>query len=64
MPAGLSPSDFFSILPEMVLALGAMLVLLTDVYLPRDSRAITWLSVAVLVVPSPPRWATSSNNVP
>ena len=49
MPAGLSPSDFFSILPEMVLALGAMLVLLTDVYLPRDSRAITWLSVAVLV---------------
>jgi NADH-quinone oxidoreductase subunit N len=48
MPEGLSPADFFYILPEIVLALGAMLVLMTDVYLPRNSRAITGLSVGVL----------------
>ena len=48
MPAGLSPADFYYILPEIVLALGAMIVLMSDVYLPRDSRAITGLSVGVL----------------
>ena len=50
MPAGISASDFYYILPEMVLSLGAMLVLLADIYVARDRRSlVTGLSVAVLV---------------
>ena len=39
MPAGISPSDFYYILPELVLTAGALLVLIADVLLPRGSNA-------------------------
>src|SRR5262249_35790798 len=48
MPAGLSTSDFYYILPELVLTGGALLVLVADVLLPRGSRALSWIAVAVL----------------
>ena len=49
MPAGMSLSDFYYILPELVLTAGALLVLVTDVLLPpRSGRAIAWVSVGVL----------------
>ncbi len=49
MPAGMSLSDFYYILPELVLTAGALLVLVTDVLLPpRSGRALAWLSVGVL----------------
>jgi len=49
MPAGLSALDFYYILPEMVLSLGAMIVLMADIYVPRERRDIvTGLSVVVL----------------
>ena len=35
MPAGISLSDFYYILPELVLTAGALLVLIADVLLPR-----------------------------
>ena len=37
MPAGISLSDFYYILPELVLTAGALLVLVADVLLPRGS---------------------------
>ena len=37
--AGISTSDFYYILPELVLTAGALLVLIADVLLPRGSRA-------------------------
>ena len=40
MPAGLSASDFYYILPELVLTAGALVVLIADVLLPRGSRAL------------------------
>ena len=50
MPAGMSASDFYYILPEIVLSLGAMIVLLADIYLSREQRgAVIGLSVAVLI---------------
>jgi NADH-quinone oxidoreductase subunit N len=51
MPAGLSVQDFFYILPEIVLSIGAMLVLVADIYLSREQRgALTSLSVGVVAV--------------
>jgi NADH-quinone oxidoreductase subunit N len=50
MPAGLSVWDFYYILPEIVLTVGAMVVLMADLFVPRDKRGLlTGLSVAVLV---------------
>ena len=49
MPPGISASDFYYILPELVLAAGALLVLIVDVALPRLSRgALAWLAMAVI----------------
>ena len=52
MPPGISASDFYYILPELVLTSGALLVLITDVALPRSSRtshgALAWLTLAVI----------------
>ena len=49
MPAGMSLSDFYYILPELVLTAGSLLVLVTDVMLPpKSGRPLAWLSVAVL----------------
>ena len=49
MPPGLSPSDFYYILPELVLTAGALLVLIADVLLPRRSRgALAWVTLLAL----------------
>ncbi len=49
MPAGIALSDFYYILPELVLTGGALLVLIADVLVPRENRGVlAWLSVAVL----------------
>src|SRR5262245_63248987 len=48
MPAGLSTSDFYYILPELVLTGGALLLLVVDVLLPRGSKLLMWVAVAVL----------------
>jgi NADH-quinone oxidoreductase subunit N len=49
MPAGLSITDFYYILPEIVLTLGSMLVLMADLFVPRERRGVlTGLSIAVL----------------
>jgi NADH-quinone oxidoreductase subunit N len=48
MPPGVSLSDFYYILPEIVLTAGALLVLIADVMLPRGSRALPWTTLAVL----------------
>jgi NADH-quinone oxidoreductase subunit N len=50
MPPGitLSLSDFYYILPELVLTAGALLVLVADVLLPRGNRMLTWITMGVL----------------
>jgi NADH-quinone oxidoreductase subunit N len=48
MPPGISLSDFYYLLPELVLTAGALLVLVADVLLPRGSRGLVWLTVGVL----------------
>src|SRR6266550_7539300 len=56
MPPGISGSDFYYILPELVLTAGALLVLIADVALPRSPRAgktmphaaLSWLTLAVI----------------
>jgi NADH-quinone oxidoreductase subunit N len=49
MPAGISVSDFYYILPELVLTAGALLVLVFDVLLPKSSRgALAWVTLIVL----------------
>jgi NADH-quinone oxidoreductase subunit N len=49
MPAGLSPTDFYYILPELVLTAGALLVLVADVLLPKAMRgALAWVTLLVI----------------
>jgi len=49
MPAGISLSDFYYILPELVLTGGALLVLVADVLLPRRSgTALAWITLLVI----------------
>jgi NADH-quinone oxidoreductase subunit N len=48
MPAGLSLSDFYYILPELVLTAGALLLLVADVLLPKRSPLLSWLSIVIL----------------
>src|SRR5215471_17714154 len=51
MPPGISASDFYYILPELVITAGALLVLVADVALPRDTRGMLgWLTIGVLAV--------------
>ena len=61
MPPGFSAADFYYLLPEVVVTLGAMLVLVADVLMPRPAapgpgeapsatdRFLMWLSLAVLL---------------
>ncbi len=49
MPAGISLSDFYYILPELVLTAGSLLVLIADVLLPKAQRgALAWVTLLVL----------------
>src|SRR5436190_12728292 len=48
MPAGLSTSDFYYILPELVLTGGSLIVLIADVLLPRGSKALGWITILVI----------------
>jgi NADH-quinone oxidoreductase subunit N len=48
MPAGLSTSDFYYILPELVLTAGALIVLIADVLLPRGSQALAWVTLMAI----------------
>jgi NADH-quinone oxidoreductase subunit N len=49
MPVGISPRDFYYILPELVLTGGALLVLIADVLLPKaQRRRLGWITLLVL----------------
>src|SRR3954470_7887872 len=48
MPAGLSTSDFYYILPELVLTGGALVVLIADVLLPRGNKALGWIAMLAI----------------
>jgi NADH-quinone oxidoreductase subunit N len=49
MPPGIALSDFYYILPEIVITAGALLVLIADVALARSGRAVlSWLTLAVI----------------
>jgi NADH-quinone oxidoreductase subunit N len=50
MPPGISLSDFYYILPEIVITIGALLVLIVDVSLPRSSRSmLAWVTMGVII---------------
>ncbi|HXI26851.1 MAG TPA: NADH-quinone oxidoreductase subunit N [Vicinamibacterales bacterium] len=49
MPPGIASSDFYYILPELVITAGALLVLIADVALPRERRAaLAWITLLVI----------------
>jgi NADH-quinone oxidoreductase subunit N len=48
MPAGLSTSDFYYILPELVLTVGALVVLIADVLLPRGSKILVAVTLTAI----------------
>ena len=50
MPPGMSASDFYYILPEIILTAGALIVLVADVLMPRSTSRLTWVTLAVLGV--------------
>jgi NADH-quinone oxidoreductase subunit N len=49
MPAGISLSDFYYILPELVLIAGSLIVLVADVLLPRGSKVLPAVTVLALL---------------
>jgi NADH-quinone oxidoreductase subunit N len=50
LPAGFSTQDFWYLLPELVLTGGALLLLVVDLFTPRDRQGIlAWVAVLVLV---------------
>ncbi len=49
MPAGINLSDFFYLLPEIVLTAGSLLLLLADLMVPRNKQSIlAWVTLAIL----------------
>src|SRR5262249_50307607 len=49
MPAGIAASDFYYILPELVLTAGALLLLVADVLMPKESRrALAWVTLVII----------------
>src|SRR5262249_11175334 len=49
MPAGISLSDFYYILPELVLTGGSLIVLIADVLLPKGSnKALAWITLLAI----------------
>jgi NADH-quinone oxidoreductase subunit N len=49
VPAGINLSDFYYLLPEIVLTAGALVLLLVDLMTPRDKQSIlAWVTLAVL----------------
>ena len=49
MPPGINLSDFFYLLPEIVLTTGALLLLLADLMTPRDKQSLlAWVTLGVL----------------
>jgi NADH-quinone oxidoreductase subunit N len=46
MPPGISLSDFYYILPEIVMTISALALLVADVLLPRSSGARAWVTLA------------------
>ena len=49
MPAGVTSADFYYLLPQLVLASGSLLLLVTGVLLPRRwEPALAWVALAVL----------------
>ena len=63
MPPGIATSDFYYILPELVLTAGALVVLVADVLLPRSSRAaLAWVTLAVLAATAVSRTRRTSGS--
>jgi NADH-quinone oxidoreductase subunit N len=48
MPPGLSTSDFYYILPELVLTAGALIMLIADVLMPRKHTALAVVALAAI----------------
>ena len=49
MPPGINVGDFYYLLPEIVLTVGALLLLMADLMVPRDKQSIlAWVALAVL----------------
>src|SRR6266545_1262834 len=48
MPAGLSATDFYYILPELVLTAGALILLIADVLLPRRHNALAVVTLLAI----------------
>ena len=49
MPAGINLSDFYYLLPEIVLTTGALILLVADLLTPRDKQSfLAWVTLAVL----------------
>ncbi len=49
VPAGINLSDFYYLLPEIVLTTGALVLLLADLMTPRDKQSLlAWVTLAVL----------------
>jgi NADH-quinone oxidoreductase subunit N len=57
MPPGINLSDFYYLLPELVLTTGALLLLLADLMVSRDKQSIlAWVTLGVLAATAVALW--------
>ena len=64
MPAGLSLSDFYYLLPEIVLTTGSLLLLLADLLVPREKQSVlAWVALAVLGATAVALWQVADAHV-
>lgn len=64
MPAGLSLSDFYYLLPEIVLTVGSLLLLLADLLVPREKQSVlAWVALAVLGATAAALWPVADAQV-
>jgi NADH-quinone oxidoreductase subunit N len=57
MPPGIATSDFYYILPEIVLTAGALLLLMVDVFVPRaHQRMLAWVALFTLAATALAMW--------
>jgi NADH-quinone oxidoreductase subunit N len=64
MPAGLLASDFYYLLPELVLTVGALVVLCADLFVPRAKQSVlAWVALLALAATALALWPVADAHV-
>jgi NADH-quinone oxidoreductase subunit N len=64
MPEGIALSDFYYILPELVLTGGALLLLVADIFVPRAKQSLlAWVALAAIAATGAALWPLAGSHL-